>query len=152
VEKLVQSCMNYALKLLGKKSYSIHGITCKLILRYPEDICDLVIEKCKSYNYLDDQKFIEFFIHDKQLFNKWGINKIKIELQRHKLTLNTEIYNFDLEEKNATYLILKKDKMLKLGLSINERKYKITNFLLQKGYEYALVNRLTATVINNHEL
>ena len=141
-EKLVQACMNYALKLLAKRSYSEYELFKKLLSRYSEEIINPVIERCKSYKYLNDTLFVKSFIHDKQLFNKWGIKKITLELKRHKLTLNTDYYDFTLEEKNAEALIQKKVKLLKKAANDYEKRIKLKNYLIQKGYDHELVQRI----------
>lgn len=98
-----------------------------------------IIEKLKHIKLIDDLAFTRAFINDKLLINKWGINKIKLELINNDIDYNIieqEIKNIDNDilNNNIERLIVKK-------INSNHRysnyqlKNKILNELINLGYK-----------------
>ncbi len=69
---------NYAIKLLARREYSIHGLRARLERRFgsvPPSVIDRLIEK----KYLDDRRFAETYVRARK---SWGRRRLEYELMR----------------------------------------------------------------------
>lgn len=104
-----------------------------------------MINQLSSENFIDEGRFAEAYVRGKFYFKDWGKNRIEFELKQRKITA----YNIKkgmLEIKPEDY----KDTILKLyekkhkeysgkGLKEYQLKIKAQNFIIQKGFEYNVV-------------
>ena len=110
----------------------------------------LVLEK-----FLDDSRYVRFFVNDKLRFNKWG--KVKLHYMLRQQQINDLIINKALEEidrdlylKILSDLLLSKKKSVK-GASDYEVIGKLANFALSHGFESDLAYRIANELIGGIE-
>lgn len=112
------------------------------IKEYTQDLelIKKIIEYLTNENFLNEERYVKNFINGKINIKKWGKNKIIYELKNKNISnYNIEIgianidYNVYIE--NITHLYNKKKKEMK---NLN----KIIKYLLSKGYEIDLINKI----------
>ena len=108
---------------------------------------DEIISQLIEENYLNEERFARQFAGGKFRAKNWGRVKIKYELKQKQVSeyciarALTEIDEVAYE-KAFQKLALKKIKELKSEKNIFTKKRKIRDYLLQKGYEFDLINKL----------
>ncbi|MTK53706.1 regulatory protein RecX [Paludibacter sp.] len=107
-------------------------------------------EKIVSYlveqKYIDNERFCSAFVNDKLRFNKWGKLKITQALRMKKIpdSLLERVFSemdVSLYEQTLSELLRKKVREVKAA-SDYERRGKLLNFALQRGFEYDVADRL----------
>ncbi len=114
-----------------------------------------IIASLKKDKFLDDKRFAEFFVRDKQKLNKWGKEKIKYALLHKGLeqdiiddALSTLVPgNF---EETLRELLSKKARELSKYKSF-ERKNRLIRFAIQRGFNYDLVFRIVDDFVQDKE-
>ncbi|MGM0531508.1 MAG: regulatory protein RecX [Bacteroidota bacterium] len=104
-----------------------------------EDEKEKIIHSLKKYDFINHQRYAASFANDKLKFNHWGKKKIEYALRSKNIEaeyiqeainrINDEEYDRILYEE-----VKKKDNAIKTPVK-SERKNKICNYLLQKGFE-----------------
>lgn len=119
--------------------------------RVDEKVKLKIKNRIKDYNLLDDKAFARWWIGQRFTFKKKSLLEIKSELKGKGIP--EKIYNpvlkeFDFdEEKTATELLLQRQ--YKWGkLKEVEKKVKMTNFLLRKGFGYSIVREVVKNILN----
>lgn len=144
---------NYAIFLLSRTSKSEKQLMLKMLDKgYDEELINITIEKLKTNKYIDDDDYSERFINDKINFSKCGKLKIKqalynkgidIQIIDEKLSMISNedeiIRAYELAEKKIRSLT--KEEPLK-------RKIKLSNFLINKGFDYDTVNKVVKRLLN----
>lgn len=98
-------------------------------------------------DFLNEERFAKSFARGKFYQKNWGRNKIRIELKKRKIPAKLietglkEINENDYS-KTLSQLFEKKKEALKSERESFKKKTKIRNYLLQKGYEFELINDL----------
>lgn len=115
---------------------------------YWGDEADLIINQLFDENYLDEGRFAVAYLRGKFFYKYWGKQRIVFELKSRKISA----YNIKLALKEISdeaykkaimYLYSKKKKDYEgKGLKQYQLNIKIKNFIVQKGYEYNIVNEL----------
>ena len=105
----------------------------------PEAIDQILLHLIQE-NFLNEERFVRSFVRGKFYQKKWGKNKIKQGLYKHKIhpdlitkafsEIKNEDYNQTIED-----LIEKKKNDYKVSRPY-QLKQKISKYLLQKGYAY----------------
>ena len=105
--------------------------------------CEEIIIKLMQEDFLNEERFARSFVRGKFRIKKWGRNKIKQELKLREISqplikiafteINETEYLKTLEE-----LAEKKLRLLKEPNSFKKKK-KLSDHLIQKGYEPAMV-------------
>jgi regulatory protein len=113
-----------------------------------EEILSQMIEE----NYLNEERFAIQFAGGKFRMKQWGKVKIQYELKQKKVSeycIKKAIREIDDEAYQETLkkLVSQKLSLLKTEKNIFIKKRKLQDYLLQKGYETALVNQVTHTLI-----
>src|SRR5690606_9580798 len=146
----------------SQKSYTVKEATVKLMqfcayrdrsqkeveeklknMRMIPAACEQIIVQLMQENFLNEERFARSFVRGKFRIKKWGRIKIKQELKFREISAplikialteidETEYFN------TLTELALKKNALLKEKDPFKKRK-KLANYLLQKGYESALI-------------
>lgn len=106
-----------------------------------EEIISQLIEE----NYLNEERFAIAFTGGKFRMKYWGRVKIKYELQQKKISsycIKKAMKEIAEEDYKKTFSKLAKQKWasLKSEKNIFTRKRKTQDYLLQKGFEYELIN------------
>lgn len=97
-------------------------------------------------NFLNEERFSKSYARGKFYQKKWGKNKIKQGLKQKKIPTNLidkgiEEINEDDYKSTLMELTEKKWNILRES-EVYLKKKKIYNYLLQKGYEYNLINEI----------
>lgn len=103
-------------------------------------------------NYLNEERFAIQFASGRFKLKKWGRIKIKQALQQKgvssfNINKALESINEELYEKTLSILTNKKWNSLKTGTAMI-KKMKTYKYLLQKGYETAIINRALGRLIS----
>lgn len=97
-----------------------------------------------SSNFLNEERFAEAFTSGKIRIKKWGRNKVKIELQKRKISEYSIKKAFssideDLYIENLQNLAEKKWVSLSSEKNLYNKKMKVYRYLSSKGYETDLI-------------
>jgi len=119
-----------------------------------EEIAEAVNYLVKEH-FLDEERFVRFFVNDKLKFNKWGKVKLKFMLRKKQLPENlikVALSQIDDEfyEKTLRNLLAPKVKSVK-GVSGYERKGKLAVFAQSHGFEAELAFRIANELVGNEE-
>lgn len=98
-------------------------------------------------DYLNEERFAKSFAGGKFRMKQWGRVKIKYELKQKQVSeycIAKGLKEIDEEDyrKTAAKLMEQKLSLLEAEKNALVRKKKLMNYLIQKGYEYDLVNEL----------
>jgi regulatory protein len=101
--------------------------------------CEQIIEKLKEDNFLNEQRFCEFYVKDKFRFNGWGKIKIAYMLSLKKIDKQTvnqalEVINEDEYHEILKNLLASKSRSTKAA-SDYEKNSKLFKFALSRGFE-----------------
>jgi len=108
-----------------------------------QKLIDSILSSLKTDKFIDEERFSILFCRGKLLIKKWGRRKIISELKKKQISINyinTGIKEIDTD----VYLDILRKQLYKKWKEIKEknhlkRKKKIVNYLLQKGFESALI-------------
>lgn len=142
-----------ALNYLTKKIRSINEMKSYLTKQmYDEQTIIIVINRLISEKYLDDEKYINYFINDKINLSNDGPLKIKKELEQKEI--NNELikkyikkFNKSVQEEKIKKIILKQIKLNHNKSSIL-LKTKILHYLIDLGYEKSIINEMLDKTYN----
>ena len=111
-----------------------------------------ILESLVKDRFIDEERYVEFFVRDKFKLNKWG--KTKIEFALRNKQISSEIVQQNLEKIDTkTYsaickeLIIKKKKTIKEE-DIRKLKEKLLRFAHGRGYEASLVFSIIEELAN----
>jgi len=93
-------------------------------------------------NFVNECRFAESYVHGKFSLKQWGKYKIKAGLVRHEISgenIQKAVEKIDTEEYRRTLNHLAEKKITILKGSGREKKIKLINFLIGKGFERQLV-------------
>ena len=97
-------------------------------------------------NYINEQRYVQAFIHDRLYLSKWGLTKIKFALKQKNINaeLYKEIINEIEEEKYVqSFISLAKSKWKNLKESDPYvRKQKLIRYLMGRGIEYDIAEKI----------
>jgi regulatory protein len=116
----------------------------------PDDKTEKVISSLISEGFLDDERYARAFASGKFRINRWGMVKIRYELERRRIPANiiqAGLEEIDEEEyeKTLAELLTKKNKEIK-DKEPFKRKQKLIAFAVQKGYEYDTIRRTLESI------
>jgi len=102
-------------------------------------------------HFLDEERFVRFYVNDKLRFNKWGKVKLTYMLRQKQIPENIireslDQINDDLYMKTLRNLLVSKVKSIK-GASDYERKGKLTVFAQSHGFEAELAFLIAGELI-----
>ncbi|HNV95859.1 MAG TPA: regulatory protein RecX [Bacteroidales bacterium] len=134
-------------RLCSVKEYCIYDINEKL-KKSPlnEEDRKNIIDDLIKQNYINEQRYVQAFIHDKLYLSKWGLTKIKFALKQKNINaeLYKEIINEIEEEKYVqSFISLAKSKWKNLKESDPYvRKQKLIRYLMGRGIEYDIAEKI----------
>ena len=120
-----------------------------------EDEIAEAVDYLVKERFLDEERFVRFYVNDKLRFNKWGKIKLSFMLRqkqipepiiREELGLISE----DLYLKTLRSLLISKIKSVK-GATDFERKGKLAVFAQSHGFEAELAFRIAGELTGNNE-
>jgi len=111
-----------------------------------------VIQELRDENFLNDERFAEEFARGKFRMKNWGRNKIRLSLKQKRVSdiyIDAAIKQIDEAEyiESIEKIAIKKNKLFPPKLSAFERKGKLYQFLLSKGFENDLVHQVIEEII-----
>lgn len=111
-----------------------------------------IIEELKRENFLNDERFAEDYARGKFRMKNWGKKKIRLFLLQKKISepiVDRALSLIDDEEYNQSLLRLaeKRANMFPSKLSNFEKKGKLYQFLLSKGYESYIVREVMDEIL-----
>ena len=108
-----------------------------------QEAIDLLIIELIEFNFLNEERYARSFARGKFRIKKWG--KLKIRLALKKREVYFKCIDFAMSEiDDKTYLnslkelLQKKNDILK-ETNLYKRKMKLINYLVNRGYEYDLI-------------
>ncbi|PLX05161.1 MAG: hypothetical protein C0594_08180 [Marinilabiliales bacterium] len=116
------------------------------------DLHNQIIENLYANSFLDEQRYCDAFVADKNKFNKWGKIKIRWELKSRNIperTIDNALESLDMHEYRELVFeeISKKAKNKKF-----DSKYKLKASLIrfgqQRGYEMELIMPFVEKIIS----
>lgn len=143
---------NYAISVLARSSKSEKELKFKLSVKgYDDESINAAIEKLKANKYIDDDDYCKKFINDKINLSNYGKRRIKEALvnkgiDRQLIDDNIKFILQDDEIKKAYALAEKKLKSL-TDVEPIKKKMKISSFLLNKGFDYEIVNKILSKLL-----
>ena len=153
VEELSESAktqpfIDYGFRLLSKGRYTEYQIREKLYKREAlKPQVDEVISRLKLAHLIDDASLLKDWVHHYQK-RGYGLRMIKTKLHEKGFfphLLETIHIDTDIEQESVTRLIQQSMKKYE-RLSERERKQKITNLLLHRGYESKLYHSIVEAI------
>lgn len=146
-------CKNAALKIIEKTYKTEKEIFDKLILKgYDEKTISKALNFLKSYNFLNDDAYIDMYIKDK--IKVQGKNKIKYSLLRKGIDehrLEEKLNKIDSETEIKAALSLGEKKYRLLIKSEKDKKKisrKVWEYLMRNGYDSSIINEVLNKVVN----
>ena len=108
-----------------------------------QEAIDLLIIELIEFNFLNEERYARSFARGKFRIKKWG--KLKIRMALKKREVYFKCIDFAMSEiDDKTYLntlkelLQKKNDILK-ETNLYKRKMKLINYLVNRGYEYDLI-------------
>lgn len=152
-EYVVSRAKNRALRLLTRRDMTRKEIIQKLRQTgYNDYIIDKIILFLEEYNFINDNEYAKKYINYNQ--NRKSVKQISVELMKKGITkdiVNEYIENTDIcEEDNAYNLLYKKYK--NIDSIDNKIKRRMIGYLMRKGYNYSLINKVISQFIRRKNL
>ena len=118
--------------------------------KVPKSLQEKLLKQLKEEELIDDQRFANAFVRGKFRVNRWGRNRITYELRARQLpepVISIALREIDEEQYLDTIrtLIIKKNQEINPGKTVNKRE-KIINFVVGKGFESDLVLRMIQSI------
>ncbi|RYG53559.1 MAG: RecX family transcriptional regulator [Chitinophagaceae bacterium] len=112
----------------------------------PNDV-EQIVSQLIEEDYLNEQRFAEAFARGKFRMKHWGRVKIRYEMKQKRITeycIKKGMKEIDEDEYLATLTKLMEEKLrtLKSEKNVFIRKRKLTDYLVQKGYERDIISSL----------
>ena len=117
----------------------------------PSEEQQYIVNGLRSEGFLDEKRYVSAFVNDKFRLNKWGPVKIAHALNAKHISaeaIDEGLRQIDREILEETLLELARKKVEALQHHASlEKKQKLVNYLLQRGFEpdmvWSVVNRLS---------
>ncbi len=109
-----------------------------------------VISLLIADNFLNEERFASVFVRDKFNLQHWGKSRLQRELKLRRISdylIQKALLQIDPEDYLNTFNRLAEKKWQQLGKQpLLQKKKKINDYLLRKGYEYDLINAFLHTL------
>lgn len=142
-------CYNYAIKLLALRQYTAEGLRKKLLLKgFSEEASKAAVNKLSEYKYINDDEYVRKYVNDSINLKSKGMHRIKAELKAKGISseiLQKLYIDEDKVFEQAEKAAIKKLKIIKDPKKARE---KLFRFLVTKGYEFDIVNRVIDKILN----
>jgi len=140
----VQKALSYCYLIIKRKIYTENEIRSKVSRKFGEDIVDIIINKLKKEDLVNDEIYIKLWVRDRIEFHPEGIIRMKFELNRKGIH-DSIIYDYFIKNSvNEDTMIRKliKKKMKNNGINRD----KLYNFLLRRGF----VSEKISNILNEY--
>jgi regulatory protein len=117
-----------------------------------EEMISVLIEE----NYLNEERFAQHFAGGKFRMKQWGRKRIEYELKQKQISdycIRKGLKEIDENDYRKTLFRLAEQKwdQLKEEDNIYTRRKKLSDFLVQKGYEYTYISEAVLSVSNSNQ-
>jgi len=139
-----QKALNKAMYLCSKTEKCKSDIRKKLYdWKANPDEHDKIIQQLEDQKFIDEERFVKYYVRDKFKFNKWGKIKIRTMLFKKQIPeslIINELKQISEEKYKETleYLIKQKQKSIK-DTEPYKIKTKLLRFAASKGFEPDLI-------------
>jgi len=139
-----QKALNKAMYLCSKTEKCKSDIRKKLYdWKANPDEHDKIIQQLEDQKFIDEERFVKYYVRDKFKFNKWGKIKIRTMLFKKQIPeslIINELKQISEEKYKETleYLIKQKQKSIK-DTEPYKIKTKLLRFAVSKGFEPDLI-------------
>jgi len=145
---------NYCIKLLSIKDRTSYEIITKLKQKNcTKEIIEETLAKLMDYGYINDAKYIENWVRDKS--KQPGMSKRKIYYKLMQKGFKKDLLDSLFEEINIddydTALACGEKKLKSLKGDIGAIKNKLYAYLLSKGYERDICNKVIRALLDEDE-
>ena len=122
---------------------------------YKQDVEALVATLIEE-NYLNEERFAQQFAGGKFRINQWGRKRIEYELKQKKVSdycIRKGLKEINDTDYRETLLKLAENKCEQLvdERNVFTKRKKLSDYLLQKGYEYNYITEVVASVLNKDQ-
>ncbi|MBV6644344.1 MAG: RecX family transcriptional regulator [Cyclobacteriaceae bacterium] len=105
-----------------------------------EDQAETLLQELITENFLNVDRFVKAFCHDKTFFNKWGRYKVRNELRRHQIdedSIEKGLSSIDEQQYLEMLQSLVKRKYDSLERQMDDylRQRKTYDYIIRKGFE-----------------
>lgn len=143
-EYIISRAKNRAFRLLTRRDMTTKEIIQKLKQTgYNDYIINKIIIFLEEYNFVNDEEYVRKYVNYNQ--DKKSKKQISFELIKKGIPreiVNDYIESTDIcEEENAYNLLLKKYR--NVNTMDDKTKRRMINYLIRKGYNYSLINKVT---------
>lgn len=146
-------CRESALKIIEKSFKTEKEVYDKLIEKgYSEENVQSAIKSLQSYNFLNDDKYVQMYIKEK--ISSWGSGKIRFNLMKKGIDKNIieeKMENFkDSEMDAAQRLAFKRYDIIRKRESDQRKIYKkLGSYLASNGYDYGIIKNVLDKVLRS---
>lgn len=153
-EDLFSKAKKRVMYILGIRAYSRGELLNKLLVSYPAEICEAVLEWVGGYGYIDDRDYAEkracYLIYKK----RYGLHKVKWDLKQKMIseeTIAEVLFKYDGDDLRTEIMEILKQKYSE---KLDERKdaEKVINALSRRGYGYDDIKHCISEFKDNLEL
>lgn len=150
-----RKALYYLMNWCARAERSIVDVQKKLNkMQLPDDLSNQLVQQLQDEGYLNNQRFIDAYIHDAFHYNKWGIQKIKQALYAKGITGKMVDEAFArLIDKEEQIQLLEKELMKKMkslgAIPEFQKKAKLLRFAASRGYQMDLVYSCLNRIIPN---
>ncbi len=142
----------YLIGLLSRRDHARSELKTKALRKdYPAQEIETILDELEEKGYINNSAFARKFVHDKFEFNKWGINKIRIELLKKGITesdISKALSELDDREVLETIRhLVEKNRKKFLRADPHKRKKKVFDFLLRKGYDSTIIMKSISSLM-----
>ena len=135
LEKIKSYCQyqERCTKEVRKKLYALKAST---------ESIEKIISFLKHNDFLNDQRFVQFFIQGKLRIKKWGKIKLKYELKSRGINyqiIETSIKNISDEEYISYFEEFSSNKIKFLKGTLDQKKRSFINYFTYRGWENDLI-------------
>lgn len=105
-----------------------------------------LVQELKKQNFINEERYVQAFVHDKLFLNKWGIVKIQYALKQKGI--QPELYQYllkEIEEEKyiQAFTAIAKSKWKSIKDSDPYmRKQKLIRYLMGRGVEYEIAEKI----------
>ena len=142
---------NYALSVLSRTFKSEKQLIAKLTEKgYDKQFIDIAIIKLKEKKYLDDEQYSEILINNKITVSKYGKRRIKQDLYNKGISndiIDEKLSLISDDDELGRALSLGRKKLRTIKNDDERRSIKLTNHLINKGFEYSTVKKAVVALL-----
>ncbi|MCC8146573.1 MAG: RecX family transcriptional regulator [Bacteroidales bacterium] len=112
-----------------------------------------ILDRLQEENFLDEQRYVKAFGHDKSLYSKWGPYKIKYELKKRNIPdslIRDALSEIDTNKNSEQlFLLLSHKRKTVKGKNDYEVKQKLIRFAAGRGYSIEDIENALSKIISS---